>query len=487
MELTKDIRTILDMSISLTSEKDYHRLLEGILKTAMDITSCDAGTLYLKTEEGLKFMIMRNKTLHTYQGGDGKEVDLPLVEMSENNICAYSAIHRKTINISDVYESGLFDFTGPKKYDQITGYHTGSMLVLPLESHEGDILGVLQLINAMDKEGRVIPFEPVHEYIVYSVASQSAVSLANMKHMEDMRQLLDSMVAAFTKAIDERTPYNANHTTNVAKYTEQFIDFLNQKHAKEETPYYFDKDLKEQVVMAARLHDIGKLVIPLGVMNKAERLGEGGLERIKQKFDYLRIYMELDYQKGNISKDQFEEEMAYLDHAFELIKQANQTSFLTDEMLEQLRLIGEKSYRTKEGELLFYLTERERENLAVRRGTLTPKERVIMESHVEKTAAILNEIKFGEKYSKVKLIAQAHHEYLNGEGYPNGLKAEELPDSVRILTIMDIFDSLISTDRPYKKPMPVEKALCILKEMVQEGKLDGELVELFCEFRRSYV
>lgn len=480
MKLTEDLKKILNLGISLTGEKNYHRLLEKILAESMEITNSDAGTLYIvtssKTEDRLKFMIMRNQTMNTYEGGQGEKINLPDVPFVEENVCAYAAIHRKVINIPDVYDSQEFDFIGPKRYDKITGYRTKSMLVIPLENHENEILGVIQLINALDEEKKVIPYDRRYEYIIYSIASQAAVTLANMNHDKDMKRLLDSMVSAFTTAIDERTPYNANHTKNVANYTKQLIDYINEQYKAGNTNIYYDDKQKEQLIMAAMLHDIGKLVTPLEIMNKSTRLEESEAI-IENRFELIAAYLNIDFLEERISKEEYREKKKYLKDMKQLIREVNKAPFLEDEVMEKIEELSNYYYCKQNGEIIHYITDNEKESLLIKKGTLTSKERKIMEEHVVVTSRLLQKIHFGKEYKDVPKLASAHHEYLNGTGYPNHLTWEQIPKDAELLTVLDIYDSLISTDRPYKKPIPKERALIILEEMVKEGKLDGELVK----------
>lgn len=481
MKLTEDLKKILNLGISLTGEKNYYRLLEKILAESMDITNSDAGTLYVVTssetdDNKLKFMIMRNKTMNTYEGGEGEAIHLPDVPFEEENVCAFAAIHRKVVNIPDVNHSKEFNFIGPMRYDKMTGYHTKSMLVIPLENHENETLGVIQLINALDEEGTIIPYDKRYEYIVYSIASQAAVSLDNMNHEKEMKCLLNSMVSAFTTAIDERTPYNANHTKNVAKYTQQLIDYINKQYEIGNTPKHYDFRQREQLIMAAMLHDIGKLVTPIEIMNKTTRLGEKE-NSIISRFELIGAFLKIDYLEGKVSKEQYIEKKTYLEEMKQFIQKVNKASFLEEEEIIKIEQLSNYYYYKQNGEVIKYITANEKENLLIRRGTLTEKERKIMEEHVVVTARLLQQIHFGKEYKEVPKLAASHHEFLDGTGYPNHLKRGQIPKDAEILTVLDIYDSLISTDRPYKKPIPKEKAIKILEEMVKDGKLDGELVK----------
>ena len=476
MLTNKKLREIIDIGIALTTEKNKNRLLEMILETAMDISNCDAGTLYLFTGESLEFKIMKTLSQNISKGENGEKIDLPPVPLREENVCAFAAIHKELINIEDVYHSERFDFSGPKKYDSITGYRTKSMIVIPMMDAEEDLVGVLQLMNSMDKAGNIVAFTEDAEFVLRSMASQAAVSISNMKYMEEIKVQLHSFVSAFATAVDERTPYNGSHTRKVAVYATILADYINEMYEQGKSEEYFDDSRKEQLHLAAALHDIGKMIVPLSVMNKSTRLN-GGTEKIKERFQLLKAYYEIDYLKEKITKEEFEAVTTYLDDSLGFIMEIDGAGFMPDEKIAKVQELAEKYFEKEDGSKLYYLTEDEKDCLCIRRGTLTEAERKIMESHVVMTHKILNKVHFSKNYSKVNLFASTHHECLNGTGYPNQLTADDLELESRILAIVDIFDALTCTDRPYKKPMPREKAFAILHDMAnKEGKLEDRLV-----------
>ena len=476
MLTNKELREIVDIGIALTTEKNKNRLLEMILKKAMEISNCDAGTLYLYTEEGLEFKIMKTLSQGVSKGENGEKIDLPPVPLKEENVCAYSAIHNELINIADVYHSERFDFSGPKKYDAITGYRTRSMIVIPMADAEGELVGVLQLMNSKDRDGNVIPFTEDAEFVLRSMGSQAAVSVSNMKYMEEIKKQLHSFVSAFATAVDERTPYNGSHTRKVAVYAVILADYVNKMYEQGKCDEFFDENRKDQLHLSAALHDIGKMIIPLSVMNKATRL-DGGLVKIEERFKLLKAYYEIDFLKGKITKELFDEKIQYLNDSLAFITEIDNAGFMPDEKIARVEEIAANVYENEEGTKLSYLTEVERDCLSIRRGTLTQEEREIMESHVVMTHKILNKVHFSKNYSKVNFFASTHHEALNGTGYPNHLTAEDLEMESRILAVVDVFDALTCTDRPYKKPMPKERAFAILHDMAnKEGKLEDRLV-----------
>ena len=479
-----DMQKVLEIGISLSEEKDFNRLLEKILEQVMEITNCDAGTLYLKDGDFLKFKIMRNDTMKTYQGGDGKDPELPPVPITRQSVCALALLEDHTICVEDVRNSDKYDFSGPIRYDAMTGYHTQSILVVPMHNRRGTSVGVLQLINAMDKDGKVCAFGQDMVMVVESIASQAAITIQNMMYIEDIRGLFQSFVKVMSSAIDERTPYNASHTRHMVQYGSHFIKYLNQKSREESGKRLFTPAQEEELLMSVWLHDVGKLVTPLEVMNKAARLTEEQKKEIFHRYEVMELKNKLALLEEKQSAEEAERQAQEIAKARELVERINSAGFLPEEALQQLQELGEAVFSDGSGNQMPFLTPEERKLLSIRKGTLSEEERKIMENHVVITEKLLSEIRFTSDYSHVREWASSHHEYLDGSGYPKQLKGQEVPMEVRIITILDIFDALIADDRPYKPGMPVDKALTILTIMAEkEGKLDPQLTKQFVESR----
>lgn len=476
----EDMTKILEIGVSLSYERDYNRLLERILKCAMELTCCDAGTLYLCDGDTLRFKIMRNDTLQTYSGGDGKEPELPPVPLSRENVCALALLENRTINIADVKCCEEYDFSGPLRYDSMTGYNTRSMLVVPMQNREGEKIGVLQLINAQNMEGAVCEFSPDMELGVESVASQAAITIQNVRYMQDIKGLFQSFVRVMSAAIDERTPYNASHARHMAECADRFIDYLNRCEGQK----HFSPAEKDELLMSILLHDIGKLVIPLEVMNKSKRLLPEQYTEFIHRMEIIRLKAETAFLSGQITAREKEAVICETYDAVSLVDKTNTAGFVTDEYLAELTKLREKTYIVENGTENPWLTPEEYTMLSIRKGTLSDNERKIMEEHVSVTDRLLSQIRFSADLSHVREWAGAHHEYLNGTGYPDHRTEKDIPREVRIITILDIFDSLVADDRPYKRAIPTERALSILNSMAQkEGKLDPELTELFIRSR----
>jgi len=465
------VEKLLDIGIALSSEKNGDKLLETILDAAMDITDCDGGTLYVLKDGMLHFKIMITKSLGIRRGV-GEDIGLPPVTLSKSNVSGCAVLDKTLINIADIYENGLFNFAGPKEFDAKVGYKTVSMLAVPMEDDLGDTIGVMQLINARTPDGKIVPFAPEYERVIFSLASQAAIRLVNMQRTEEVSELLDSFVRVMSASIDARSPYNANHTRNMAKYAHKFVTWLNDSNLAE-----IDETKERLFLMSVWLHDIGKLVVPLEVMNKENRLGAKAVE-VMFRFKAIGMQSEIDFLNGLIDEDEYNRRARELSSAQKLVENADKASFLPEETLAAILALGSMEAHGPDGAVP-YLSEDELECLLVPKGTLNEEERWIMEGHVTMTRHILSEMSFPKRYHPVLQWTALHHEFLDGGGYPDKLTGDAIPPEVRVLTILDIYDALTAVDRPYKRAVPAEEAFAILSRMAAAGKIDARLLELF--------
>jgi HD-GYP domain-containing protein (c-di-GMP phosphodiesterase class II) len=472
--LLPGVETLLNIGIAFSKEKNVDKLIETVLDSVMELVHCDGGTLYLLEDDALHFKIMITKSLGFRRSGESRDGMPPPMRLTRESMCARAALDKTLINIDDVYENKEFNFAGSKKVDGLMNYRTRSMLTVPMEDDHGDVIGVLQLINAMDEDGTVIPFAREYEKVLFSIASQAAICLTNRKYAAEVISLLDSFVIAMSAAIDARSPYNANHSRNMAEYGRKFIEWLNQNGGE-----HFDSERERKFLMSLLLHDIGKLVVPLEVMDKETRLGPK-LGTVLARLQAFRMQAEINHLRGLTDTDTCRGQTDEADRVRELVLRANKAGFITDDMMHELGELNQKTGIGPDGEEP-YLTRDEQINLMVRRGTLTDDERTVMKGHVLMTKRILSEVRFPKNYRMVPRWASAHHEFLDGNGYPDNLTADDIPTEVRIATILDIYDALTAFDRPYKTGMPVDKAFSILDDMAASGQIDKKLLAQFKE------
>ena len=475
---TSDLEKFLGVCLAITGERDREALLTRILDTAMDISHCDAGTLYLSEPDGLHFCRMATRSLNIRQGGHNDPITLPPVPLEGKYVCSWSALHRQALNISDVHTDTRFDFTGSLQYDRLTGYHTVSMLVVPMSGEKGQQIGVMQLINALDKTENIIAFPSDLERLISALASQAAISITNMQYAEQITSLLDSLVGALSKAIDERSPYTANHTQNMSAIAEQFLDYLD----KTKNTWHFSPEKRRAFLMSVKLHDVGKVAIPLEIMDKESRLSSF-LPDVQNRFRTIGLLDRIAMLEGRLSPEEYSLRSEDLQESLSFVERVNRAGFLSDEDLAKVDALASRVYTDIEGHEKPWITKLEHACLSIRKGTLTDAERTIIQSHVEITEHILSRVSFPEAYSDVPAWASSHHELLNGKGYPYHHLAPDISPETRLLTILDVFEALTARDRPYKPAIPLEKAISILKSMAQEGSIDNDILSLFLESR----
>ncbi|MCX7982792.1 MAG: GAF domain-containing protein [Syntrophales bacterium] len=472
------IRLLAEVGVALSAEMDINRLLDAIIDNACLITEADGGTLYLLSEDHcqLNFVVVQNRTLQIKMG-TGDRLNWPPVPIyhpdgteNHSHVSAHVALTGEVVNIEDVYKAGEFNFEGTREFDRRTGYRSKSMLVVPMRNHERDIIGVLQLINAVDPvSGRVIPFNEENQLMGEALASQAAVALSKNQLIMDLERLIDSFIVAIGQAIDEKSPYTGGHVKRVAELTLALARAINEEKEGPFADVHFTEDELKELRIASWLHDVGKITTPEYVVDKATKL-----ESLYDRMEIIRLRMEL--MKREVMEN---EEMGSWKDNLAFLERLNRgDEFVTDEMIERLKTIAQCSYSI-DGRKEPLLSPEEVENLSIRRGTLNEREREIINNHVVMTFKILSSLPFPKKLRRVPFIAASHHEKLDGSGYPKGLSAQDLSVQARILAFADIFEALTARDRPYKKAMPMEEALRVMADLAGKGHVDRNIFDLF--------
>ncbi len=503
----KHIKQLTQIGLALSSEKDISKLLENIVDQARDLSNADAGTLYIMEDDKayLRFEILQNDSMNTRMGGTRAiEQTLPKVPLYDQkgrpnhaNVSSYTAITGNIVNIPDVYEAEGFDFTGPRKYDESTGYRSKSMLVIPLKNHENDIIGVLQLLNAQDRDtGEVVAFSPEYVDLIGSLASQAAVALTNTQLIQDLKNLFHAFIRSIATAIDAKSPYTKGHIDRVVELTMMIADAVNADEAGAFKDTFFNEDEIEEMRIAAWMHDVGKITTPEQVVNKSTKVETifDRIHLIETRFDliaeqirarFLNQKIQLlnngkpDSQSLERIDEKCSEKLAQLRDDLVFIQACNSPGeFLEDDSVDRIRQIGTRTYFLN-GDEQPYLTADEVENLCIRKGSLTVAERDKIQEHATMTLKMLSQLPFPRKLSKVAEYASGHHEKLDGTGYPRGLSGDELSLQSRIMAVADIFEALTAKDRPYKKPMHLSQAIKILGFMEKDQHIDSEVLDIF--------
>ncbi|MBF0320718.1 MAG: GAF domain-containing protein [Nitrospirae bacterium] len=500
-------RKLLQIGIALSAEQNIEALLEMIVSEAMNFTNADGGTLYIVShdEKSLHFKIVQNRTLNVKIGGASGD-DIPFLPVAlykadgsknKNNVSAYVALTGETINFSDVYEVEGFDFKGTKDYDKHNNYRSRSMLVTPMKNHEHEIIGVLQLINAGDGYGNVIPFSPDYQFLIESLASQAAIAITNTSLIHELKALLDSFVRVIAEAVDKKSPYTGGHIRRVAELTLDIARELCNSNDEKWENFCLNPDEENELKIASWMHDIGKITTPEYVVDKSTKLETiydrintaiAKIEIFKRDIEikYLKKKAELEAEHGGNGQsalqkldEDFAVRMEELDDDMEFLKKANiGGEFISDEKIERIQKIA--SYKiTVDGKAEPILNEEEVNNLSIRRGTLTDEERKIIMDHVVVTFKMLNQLPWPKKMKNIPLYASEHHEKLDGTGYPNRVPAEKLSTQSRIMAIADIFEALTAADRPYRPGKKLSECIKIIELMVKDRHIDKDLTEFF--------
>ncbi|MFZ3116270.1 MAG: HD domain-containing phosphohydrolase [Syntrophales bacterium] len=503
------VHKFTQIGYALSAEKNIDRLLELIVDDARNFTRAEGGTLYIMSDDetSLHFAIVQNTKLNIRMGGTGDKITWPPVLLKNEdgspnfaNVSAYAALSGKAVNIADVYDEAGFNFQGTHDFDADTGYRSQSMIVVPLKDHDNEIIGVLQLLNAQDSAtGEVISFSPECQQITESLASQAAVSLSNHRLINSLEVLLESFITMIASAVDEKSPYTGGHIKRVADLTLSIAASIN---CATEGPYArvsFDEKAVKELRMAALLHDIGKITTPEYVVDKATKLQtiHDRIEILKTRFEVLKRDREITALKGRIEELEAnaprkrpapvetghaaapEENFSELTSDLNLLLSANTgDEFMAEETIVRIKEISTRTW-TADGQTLPLLTENELDNLTIQRGTLTEAEREIINKHALVTYKMLSKLPFPRQLRNVARYAAAHHEKLDGAGYPFGLKGEEIPLQARIMALADIFEALTAKDRPYRVGKTLAEALKIMSFMAKDGHLDKDLFDLF--------
>jgi HD-GYP domain-containing protein (c-di-GMP phosphodiesterase class II) len=492
------------IGVALSAERNNKRLLEMILLGAKEITNADGGTLYTVTEDQqLRFEIMRTQTLGIAMGGTtGKDIPFPPLPLyledgqpNINMVAAYTVLNDSTVNIADAYEAIGFDFSGTRRFDQNTGYRSKSFLTIPMKNHENEIIGVLQLINAIDPvSGEIIPFSKANQQLVESLASQAAVALTNYNLIEGLKNLFEAFIELIADAIDEKSPYTGGHCRRVPELTMMLAEAACRAQQGPLADFRMtDKEIYE-LRIAAWLHDCGKVTTPEHVMDKPTKLSTiyDRIHLVEQRFELLRKQAECDMLRRQVRalRDGRPLDADRLQIEFDAFSQQLQ---MDCEFLRQANIGGE--YMTQEhkqrvddiaayqlecgGKHTNFLSDDEVYNLKIERGTLTAEERTVINNHIVVTIHMLESLPYPKDLKRVPEYAGGHHERMDGKGYPRGLRREEMSVPARVMGIADIFEALTSRDRPYKKAKTLSESLYILGKMKLDNHVDPDLFDIF--------
>jgi HD-GYP domain-containing protein (c-di-GMP phosphodiesterase class II) len=506
LDRAEALKTVNEIGIALSSERDPNRLLELILTRARRLVAADAGSLYLlkkgaQEDRYLYFALAQNDSITA----PWKASVIPL---NPHSVAGAVAMRGEVVVVDDAYmlpADGWLQHD--QSFDQRFHYRTRSVVGIPLSTREGEILGVLQLMNRKVRAdvllappgaaAEVLPFSPADVELLRSLASQAAVSLENSRLYEDIQQLFEGFVYAAVTAIEQRDPTTSGHSFRVADGTLALARRVERLDRGQWASARFSPEDLRELRYAALLHDFGKVAVKENVLTKALKLFDDELAILQDRFmlarashraerlqrwlqEALRDPEGMRQRLPQLESD-LQGELATFDAMLQVVLHANQPNVIETGEYSVLEAIGEREFVDPDGQHRPLLTDREVHILSLRQGNLTPHERQEIEKHVTHSFNFLRTIPWTRDLARVPELAGRHHEKLDGSGYPQGLTADDIPLGTRMMTIADIYDALVAHDRPYKKALPLEQALSILEAEAKAGKLDVALVQLWIE------
>lgn len=506
---SNEISKLTQIGMSLANEKDFTKLLRDILNSARELSNADSGSLYL-VEKDLDGQAKHLRFKISALDLSSDEFILPI---DKRSIAGYVAATGNILNIPNVYElTGKEEYSFNHAFDDKNHYYTKSMLTIPMKDHRDEVIGVIQLINRkknfhqsvtfeeMKKVGTILTFDKKSEDLVISMAGQAAVAIQNNYLLQEIEVLFEGFVKASVSAIESRDPTTSGHSFRVALLTTGLAEAINRIDTGRFKDIHFTQTQIKEIRYASLLHDFGKVGVREKVLIKAKKLEDYELDLIRWRFNYIKKDIEARFyikrneyllRHGNQAYEEFNKSLEFelsqelhgLEEMYRLIERSNEPTILEESHSHRLEEISKTCYHTTEKKEINFLSPKEFGFLSIRKGSLDFEERKEIESHVQHTFEFLTQIPWTSDLKLVPGIAHAHHEKLNGSGYPLGLEEHSIPIQSKMMTISDIFDALTDKDRPYKKAVPLERALDILNLEVKDKHVDGDLLKVFIEAR----
>lgn len=507
------IQKILRIGAKLSSEKDIESLLQAILIETMELSYADSGSIALMGLDTQLQKIDSNQLTFFLSENRSLKIDFTknTVPVSNKSFSGFVALSKKILNIPDAYQINPKEpYSFNRAFDQATGFHTKSMLIVPMKNVKGNVLGVISLLNKKsdpkkrinylkfsDENAGILTFDESDEVQLESLTSLATIALENALLYREIEELFEGFVSASVSAIESRDPTTSGHSFRVADYTTRLAEAVSKINVPPFTDIYFTPEQMKELRYASLLHDFGKVGVRENVLLKAKKLEPDHFKLLLNKFDFYCAQVLLDAEKEKVRilsesanpreaklliaeiNQTRDMKLARIQTQKEAIILSNEPTVLSEDKTYLLHELERTTFRRPDGETEKLISDEEFRFLSIPRGSLTHDERQEIESHVTHTYRFLSMIPWTAALKDIPRIAYGHHEKLDGTGYANHLKQKDLHPQTRMMTICDIYDALTAHDRPYKKAIPLAKALDILNMEVQEKKIDPAFFDVF--------
>ena len=499
-QIAERLEQLTELSVALSNSRDVPALLERILQTAKNMTLADGGTLYRRSadKKSLNFLLTVNDSLLMHEQAASENANgRPTIALFDqdgnqnlNAVAAYAANRKESVNIVDVYQTPLFNFSEMRKFDETHHYRCQSMLTVPMLDHEQELIGVLQLINATDPATAAFrAFSETDQRFIEALASQAAIALSNQELILQLENLFEALVNLINIGIDEKSPNTGRHCQHVPELTMMLAEAAHRTEHGPLAEFNLSENDRRELWLAGLLHDCGKITTPVHVIEKATKLETitDRIHEIDTRFEVLKRDAEIRFLRQNLTQPEnrnpvsmLEQELAQLNAERDFLRLANiGGERMSEQDQQRVHAIAQHRWSDPQGHVRMLLDAEEIENLTIRGGTLTQEERKVINNHIAVTIRMLEALPWPKHLKNVPEYAGGHHERMDGKGYPRGLRGDQMSVQARIMAIADIFEALSAKDRPYKAGKNLTESLEILGRFSLNGHIDPDLFDVF--------
>ncbi len=500
----RELRELSTIGLALMEERDRDTLLRDIVALGRQQTQSDGAAIFLVDGHDGATPTLR-LAVHEFHSLPEIETPVVTIAIDDTSIVGHAAAVKKHIVIDDAYQLPTnADYESNVSFDERYGYRRRSMLIVPMLDHHDHLVGVLALVNRVsdptahistkaDADRYVLRYTSREVRLARSLAGQAAVSIENARLYGRIERIFESFVKAAVTAIDNRDPTTAGHSVRVSELTVEIAKAVERDGRGPYRELRFTRPQMRELRYAALLHDFGKLTVHEDVLIKAKKLPPLLWERVNGRFDLIRRTVEVEHLRARLrlaesgsrgieeSEATLANDIEELERFRDIVREANEPHVMPNRTDATLRDIARRTFEGCHGETVSFLTEDELHYLELPKGTLDDRERAEIQSHVVETFRFLDGIPWTDDLKNLPTYAYGHHEKLDGSGYPRCLAGDEIPVQTRMITLADIFDALTASDRPYKRAVPPDRALEIIRAEAKAGLLDQELVRVLME------